>query len=100
MDGWEDVRSCIRVLLAAPTSGSPARARRRRAWPAAGGSTGSLGAAQGGPADPAQVLFDFGDLSITIDGPDTAVITDPTGRSLARTSLESPGRVRTVPLDQ
>ena len=43
--------------------------------------------------------FDFGDLSITIDGHNTAVITDATGRPLARTSLESPGRVRTVALD-
>lgn len=44
-------------------------------------------------------LFDFGDLSIAIDGHNQALITDAAGRPLARTSLESPDRVRTVPLD-
>jgi hypothetical protein len=45
-------------------------------------------------------IYDFDDLTLVSDHEGEAVISDATGEPLARVTLESPGRVRTVPLDQ
>ncbi len=48
----------------------------------------------------ANPLYNFQDLTVVSAGYGEAVISDRTGQPLARVTLESPGRVRTVPLDQ
>ena len=45
-------------------------------------------------------LYDFEDLTLGSHVDGDAVISDATGKPLARVQLESPGRVRTTPLDQ
>jgi hypothetical protein len=45
-------------------------------------------------------LFSFDDLTLVSDRDGEAIIRDATRKPLARVELESPGRVRTTPLDQ
>jgi hypothetical protein len=45
-------------------------------------------------------LYNFDDLTLVSDHDGEAVITDGVGEQLARVTLESPGRLRAVPLDQ
>ena len=45
------------------------------------------------------IFYNFNNLDLVRSGDAEALITDATGRVVARVELERPGRVRTIPLD-